>query len=376
MRYFTGFILMLALGGTGCSETAGMGGSGGTAGNGGAGMAGDGGSGGTAGSGGAGGITGQEFPCTEQGIRDAIARGGGPHYFECDGTAPVLPAQTIIIDNSVVLDGEGKLTVDGGDARRVFEVTSGVTVELRGFRVSGGRGQICRSCQGAGAILNRGGSLILTDCTVSENENPGFNPFGVGRPGNVTNFGFLTLANTTVSNNVGGGVHNEGGATISNSTVSGNTGYGEHDIWPYGIYNSAYATVSNSTISGAKAIFVSGWSGSSSGIDIAATLVEGECSREGDAVSWTSNGYNIESPGNTCSFDHATDQTEKTPAQLNLGPLQDNGGPTETHALGAGSVAINHIPAVDCEADEDQRGVLRPQGDACDVGAVEVEVTP
>ena len=47
-----------------------------------------------------------------------------------------------------------------------------------------------------------------------------------------------------------------------------------------------------------------------------------------------------------------------------------------THAFVGGSVAINHIPAVDCEADEDQRGVLRPQGDACDVGAVEMEVTP
>ena len=65
-----------------------------------------------------------------------------------------------------------------------------------------------------------------------------------------------------------------------------------------------------------------------------------------------------------------------------LGPLQDNGGPTMTHALGPGSVAIDHIPAVDCvDADgapltTDQRGVTRPQGDACDVGAVEMEVTP
>lgn len=331
-------------------------------------------------------MTGREFPCTEQGIRDAIARGGGPHSFECDGTAPVLPAQTIIIDNSVVLDGEGKLTVDGDNARRVFEVTRGVTVELRGFRVSGGRGEICRTCQGAGAILNRGGTVILTDCTVSENENPGFNPFGVSDPGNVTNFGFLTLANTTVSNNVGGGVHNEVEATISNSTVSGNTGYGEHDIWPYGIYNRGYATVGNSTISGAKAIFVSGWSGSSSGIDIVGTLVEGECSREGDAVSWTSNGYNIESPGDTCGFDDPTDQPNVTEIQLNLGPLRDNGGPTETHEPGGGglrtdSFAIDQIPQADCvDADgepltTDQRGLPRPAGEEpkCDIGSFEVQ---
>ncbi|MDH3844458.1 MAG: right-handed parallel beta-helix repeat-containing protein, partial [Myxococcales bacterium] len=339
MRYLFGLMCVCALGViplVGCGENGGAGGSGGTAGSGGAGggMGGDGGNGGTAGNGGAGGMTGQEFPCTEQGIRDAIARGGGPHYFECDGTAPVLPTQTIIIDSSVVLDGEGKLTVDGDHARRVFEVAGGVTVELRGFRVSGGRGATCRTCQGAGAILNRGSSLILTDCTVSENENLGFNPFGVGRPGNVTNFGFLTLTNTTVSNNVGGGVYNEGGATISNSTVSGNTGYGELDIWPYGIDNRGYATVSNSTISGAKAIFVSGWSGSASGIDIVATLVEGECSREGDAVSWTSNGYNIESPGNTCGLNQTGDLSNVTAEQLNLKQLDGNGRPTQTHALG------------------------------------------
>jgi hypothetical protein len=96
----------------------------------------------------------------------------------------------------------------------------------------------------------------------------------------------------------------------------------------------------------------------------------------------TSNGYNIESPGNTCGFDQLTDLVNVTTEQLALGPLQDNGGPTETHALGAGSVAIDAIPEADCvDADgealtTDQRGVTRPQGDACDVGAVEMEVTP
>ena len=51
------------------------------------------------------------FPCTEQGIRDAIAEGGGPHRFDCDGTDPVVTQAEIKIDNDVILDGEGKLTV-------------------------------------------------------------------------------------------------------------------------------------------------------------------------------------------------------------------------------------------------------------------------
>lgn len=60
-----------------------------------------------------------------------------------------------------------------------------------------------------------------------------------------------------------------------------------------------------------------------------------------------------------------------------LGPLQDNGGPTFTHALLAGSPAIDTgNPALlgsggsACEA-TDQRGVARPQGSACDIGAYE-----
>jgi len=64
---------------------------------------------------------------------------------------------------------------------------------------------------------------------------------------------------------------------------------------------------------------------------------------------------------------------------LALGLLQDNGGPTQTHALGAGSVAIDVIPAEDCvDADDeplttDQRGEPRPGGTMCDVGAFEVQ---
>lgn len=63
-----------------------------------------------------------------------------------------------------------------------------------------------------------------------------------------------------------------------------------------------------------------------------------------------------------------------------LGPLHDNGGPTFTLALLPGSPAIDHIPADDCTDVDgnavtiDQRGVSRPQGPSCDIGAFEVGV--
>lgn len=59
-------------------------------------------------------------------------------------------------------------------------------------------------------------------------------------------------------------------------------------------------------------------------------------------------------------------------SQLNLGDLGQNGGPTRTQEPGAGSVAIDAIDPADCEVDDDQRGLARPEGEGCDVGAVEV----
>jgi len=96
------------------------------------------------------------------------------------------------------------------------------------------------------------------------------------------------------------------------------------------------------------------------------SLLDGDC--EGDLVFATSNGYNIESPGDTCGFEQGTDQVVPDPM---LGPLQDNGGPTETHALLPGSPAIDQVPVEGCQVTEDQRGEPRPAGDGCDVGAFE-----
>jgi hypothetical protein len=92
-------------------------------------------------------------------------------------------------------------------------------------------------------------------------------------------------------------------------------------------------------------------------------------------VTWTSNGYNIESPSDTCGFDQEGDLSV---LDLMLGPLQDNGEPTQTHALLPGSPAIDRIPVADCQVTEDQRGEPRPVAilgpePKCDVGAFEVQ---
>jgi hypothetical protein len=475
MRWIFGLLCLSALGLlplVGCSEGSGEGGSGG--------------------SGGTGGSTGQVFPCTEQGIRDAIAEGGGPHRFDCDGPQTVVTAAEIVIDNDVTLDGEGNFTVDGNSEHRLFSIPEGVTVELRGFGVTNGykllysggirnegtltltdstvsgndsfsggidntgtltltnstvsentgdvggidnsgtltltnstvsgntgRGIFNASAStltltnstvsgntggiGGGGIYNRG-TLTLTNSTVSMNlaggEGGGILNFGVAtltnttlsdntgiRAGGIYNYGTVTLANSTVSENtgdVGGGIYNRGTLTLTNSTVSGNTG----GITGGGFYNYGTLTLVNVTVSGNEAEQGSGianweicaFSTCLTGtLDIRNTLVDGDCITEGDAMT-TNNGYNIESPGNTCGFDtNKGDQFDVSAVQLNLGPLEDNGGPTMTHALGAGSVAIDQIPEADCVDAEgaplttDQRGEPRPAGSACDVGAFEVQ---
>jgi hypothetical protein len=107
------------------------------------------------------------------------------------------------------------------------------------------------------------------------------------------------------------------------------------------------------------------------------SLVAGGCVDSYIGAGVTSYGYNIEAADDTCGFDQPTDQVNVSADDLNLRPLQDNGGPSETHALGEGSIAIDVIPEADCvDADgqpltTDQRGF--PRDSMCDVGAFEVQ---
>ena len=83
-------------------------------------------------------------------------------------------------------------------------------------------------------------------------------------------------------------------------------------------------------------------------------------------------GYNF-SDDESCGFVAATSNV-KTPNDPVLGPLANNGGPTETLLPLTGSPLLDAIPPAACGATVDQRGVTRPQGTGCDIGAVEVEV--
>src|SRR5262249_6350091 len=146
---------------------------------------------------------------------------------------------------------------------------------------------------------------------------------------------------------------------ISFTTLSGNSASAGG-----GIFNSNNTVNGNTTVNIKNSIVANSTSG-------------GDCANFG---TWSATGANFTTNGACPGF------TQVTPAQLKLGPLADNGGPTQTHALLPGSVAIDAAP--DCTdlggnpnrptklapADvvtTDQRGVSRPQGKTCDVGSYE-----
>jgi len=230
-----------------------------------------------------------------------------------------------------------------------------------------------------GGIFNRSGTVNLTDSTVMSN--------GAGSAGGIFNGGILTLTNSTVSGNgaitdafdgIGGGIWNRGDMTLTNSTVSGNQA-GYYDF-PYlatgtggGILNSGAGTARmiNSTVTGNRAYESGGGISNFNALSLTGTIVADNvvdnCGGSVDSL-----GYNL-ADDTSCGF---TQLTDLVVADAMLGPLQDNGGPTETHDLLPGSPAID-AGSMDCPPpDTDQRGVARPQGTDCDIGAVEYMPEP
>jgi hypothetical protein len=220
---------------------------------------------------------------------------------------------------------------------------------------------------GAGLEMEGGTGNTLEGVTIARNRATINNPTAE----NVTLIGGgaliagAAIVNTTIANNsiteniekdgtaLAGGLGVTGPATIVNSTLVGNELRGEGtalqseggDLWV-----AARAEVENS-------IFAAG-TVRGGGQNCAIQHPDGEL---------ISLGHNIDSLIQ-CAFHAAGDQSTVDPM---VGPLAENGGPVETLALQPGSPATDAADAAGCPA-TDARGVLRPAGAACDIGAFEV----
>jgi hypothetical protein len=104
-----------------------------------------------------------------------------------------------------------------------------------------------------------------------------------------------------------------------------------------------------------------------------ATIVAGNTAPDGPDCRGTvgSAGHNLLGNDTNCLF--AAQSSDKLNKAAKLGPLHANGGPTQTMAVLTGSPALNAIPKAACAVATDQRGVKRPQGSGCEIGAFELQ---
>lgn len=229
------------------------------------------------------------------------------------------------------------------------------------------------STNSGGAVRNSG-HLTVTKSTIRENS---------GREGGgIFNINQMTLLDVTIDSNEdyfglpgSAGIRNNGVGVITNTTLSHN---GIHlNIGADGIFNAqgGHLEVTNSTLS----------HNTGCGIDNEGELVLNHvtmafnfCGIASAGDVYTSNSIFGEGCGMGGNVHPVFPNLSTSPgcggpvvsfAALELQPLADNGGATKTHALGAGSVAIDFVVR-DC-LPTDQRGVARPQGPKCDVGAYE-----
>jgi CSLREA domain-containing protein len=240
-----------------------------------------------------------------------------------------LGSQLTITDSAgLVIDGgSAKITVSGNNAVRVFEVgtptVSGVKLTLNNLTVANGRAIL-----GGGILNESSNTLTVRNSTLS---------------GNNANEGFASGD---------GGIHNNspGTLTVRNSTLWGNSATEDFGTGGSISSNGGSATLKNTIVAN-----------SPSGGNCSGTVTNG--------------GYNLDSDG-SCGFgttNHSLSGTTDNPLNPQLGSLANNGGPTLTHALLAGSPAIDKGNSFG--ATTDQRGVARPQGAAPDIGSFEAEDT-
>jgi hypothetical protein len=296
----------------------------------------------------------------------AIDVGGGIYNFV---------AGTLTVTNSSLSGNSG----DGGGIYNNGTVTI-TDSTLSGNAAPGGR-------TGGGIYNANPGTVTVTDSTLSD--NTAFSGAGIGNNagGTVTITGSTLSGNSAIGANAiaeggGGAIGNGGTLTVTNSTFSGNSSGG---LGGGGIYNNGTLTVTNSTFTGNSA-FGGGFVGGAAGGGIRSgrsvfrnTIIAGNTAPAGPDFSGNlgSQGHNLIGDGAGGSGFDPTDLvgTSANPIDPMLGPLQNNGGPTQTMAPLLGSPAIAAGDPTGA-TDFDQRGAPRVVNGTIDIGAYEVQPAP
>jgi hypothetical protein len=304
---------------------------------------------------------------------------------------------------SIFGDGAAVTVIDGLFEDRIFHLFNNLEIEgvtLRNGRSPDGGGVAiaagrlvlrsstvtgCRAGRGAAIFAPGGGGVLLVQATIAGNQA------GL-EAGGLWNGGKSSVVDSTISGNVagkiGGGFVNRYSLGVLNSTLSANEADFGGGLWndPY-VANTSFV---NGTITANRArngdgggIFAVQNGGR---VQVSNTIVAANFDDNGGSPdcraplhSW---GHNLIGDASGCSIGGDT-TGNIVGASPGLLPLADNGGPTLTHALDPHSLALNagspDVPESSVRACRatDQRGIARPQGPRCDIGAFElIPATP
>lgn len=361
-------------------------------------------------------------------LRNVLAGAINGAVIDATGVAGTitLTSGELAVPLSVTILGPGPtgLTVSGNHASRVFNIT-GTNVTIDGLTIANGQSTLngaginaggspgsvvtVRDCivtnntttvDGGGIYNNASVMMAITNCIISGNHAGAWGG-GIYNHGESGRTAVMTISASTLSGNSagsGGGIINfawSGSATLtvnactisSNSASSEQGGGGIYNVGDYS--GNANLTVSACTFSGNSAMFGGGilnegYAGTAI-VQIGDTILSRGAPGENIYSFYgiiVSAGYNLSSDSGSGFLIATGDQINTDPK---LGPLLGNGGLTPTHALRAGSPAIDKgkrdaIPAL--ARDTDQRGLGRPVdnpylanatgGDGSDIGAFEV----
>ncbi len=310
--------------------------------------------------------------CADDNQVQTAVGSGGRIVFACSGDISL--SKTLTITQNTALDATGQIvTLDGHKSVQVLDVNPnflnpGPVLTLNNLTIANGN-----TALGGGLYVRFGSAAVITNSTFSGNTasllgggidqsdatnlivtNSTFagNSSASDGGGAMDVLDVAIVTNTTFTGNssqgIGGAIKAEGNSSllVQNSTFAGNTAPAGG-----GVFNSGAATFLNS-------LFVNNGGG--------------DCRSEANTPI-SDGGYNLDDDG-SCGFSDANHSFSDNP-NANLGALSNNGGPTLTMPLLSGSAAIDAIPlfANGCGTTilTDQRGVARPQGPGCDIGASE-----
>jgi hypothetical protein len=269
-------------------------------------------------------------------------------------------------DLTILVPAGMHVTISGAYITRVVHVASNTTVRLENLRIIQGVSVPNSGSPNGGGIANDG-TLTVVNSTFSDNHA---SIAGAA----IYNTGTLTVIGSTFTNNIVNDIYPVGAAianyrqlTVANSTFSDNRAIalGDTSLMSGVIYNYSSLRLSNSTFAENGTVSIR-----NTGVAVVKNTLFAEYGCSGSFSPEGTHNLAVDQscgPGSTVVSDNA----------FNLGPLQDNGGATQTFALLPSSPAIDAGDAATCAAapvnNRDQRGLVRPQGSACDIGAFEVE---